>query len=98
MHAGTAVFVLNIGGKSEVWSSPMASPKGGAHAAYASQGPLAVSASSVYGMGQPMPMPMSLPMAMPLQQGVAQQQQVCLVSVLATSPCFTATMRKHRQL
>ncbi|KAL3162284.1 hypothetical protein ABBQ32_009976 [Trebouxia sp. C0010 RCD-2024] len=72
---GTAVFVLNIGGKSEVWSSPMASPKGGAHAAYASQGPLAVSASSVYGMGQPMPMPMSLPMAMPLQQGVAQQQQ-----------------------
>ncbi|KAL3147575.1 hypothetical protein ABBQ38_014628 [Trebouxia sp. C0009 RCD-2024] len=72
---GTAVFVLNIGGKSEVWSSPMASPKGGAHAGYASQGPLAVSASSVYGMGQPMPMPVSLPMSMPMQQGFAQQQQ-----------------------
>ena len=75
------MFVLNIGGKSEVWSSPMASPKGGAHAGFASQGPLAVSASSVYGMGQPMSMPMSLPM----QQGYAQPQQVRYKSLML--PC-----------
>lgn len=90
MCAGTAVFVLNIGGKSEVWSSPMASPKGGAHVGYASQGPLAVSASSVYGMGQPMPMPMSLPMSMPMQQGYAQPQQVrCETSDLGTWSILT---------
>lgn len=49
----------------------MTSPKGGA-AGYASQGPLAVSASSVYGMGQPM----SMSMSMPMQQGFGQAQQV----------------------
>lgn len=70
---GTAVFVLNIGDKAEVWSSPLASPKGGAYAGYASQGPLAVSASSVYGMSQPMAM--SMPMSMPMQQGYMQAQQ-----------------------
>lgn len=50
----------------------MTSPKGGAYAGYASQGPLAVSASSVYGMGQPM----SMSMSMPMQQGLGQAQQV----------------------
>lgn len=83
--AGTAVFVLNTGGKSEVWSSPMASPKGGAHGGYASLGPLAVSASSVYGMGQPMPMPMSMPM----QQAYAQPQQVQYQILLLMLLCVT---------
>ena len=71
-NAGTAVFVLNIGDRSEVWSSPLASPKGGAFAGYASQGPLAVSASSVYGMPQPAP----VPVAIPVQQVYQQPQQV----------------------
>lgn len=63
----------------------MASPKGGAHSGYASQGPLAISASSVYGMGQPMPMPMSMPM----QQAYAQPQQVQSQSLLLMLLCVT---------
>ena len=63
--AGTAVFVLTIGDKSEVWSSPLGSPMKGAQGGYIAQGPLAVSASSVYGMSQPMP---TQQMHMPAQQ------------------------------
>ena len=88
VNAGTAVFVLNIGDKAEVWSSPLASPKGGAYAGYASQGPLAVSASSVYGMSQPMAM--FMPMSMPMQQGYMQAQQVNHTTPFSNAWIYTA--------
>lgn len=52
LPAGTAVFVLNIGSKSEVWSGDLGSPKGAAQGGFMAQGPIAVSA---YGMNQTMP-------------------------------------------
>ncbi len=63
MPTGTAVFVLNIGDKGEVWSG-IGSPKG--QAGYMSQGPIAVSASPAYGLNQ----------SMSIQQGYMPAQQV----------------------
>lgn len=48
------MFVLNIGSRSEVWSGELGSPKGAAQGGYMAQGPIAVAASSAYGMSQPM--------------------------------------------
>lgn len=48
------MFVLNIGSRSEVWSGELGSPQGAAQGGYMAQGPIAVAASSAYGMSQPM--------------------------------------------
>ncbi|DBB00955.1 hypothetical protein WJX77_000085 [Trebouxia sp. C0004] len=63
---GTAVFVLNIGSRSEVWSGELGSPKGAAQGGYMAQGPIAVAASSAYSMSQPMSAQQGY---MPAQQG-----------------------------
>ena len=73
LSAGTAVFVLNIGNRSEVWGSPVNSPRMQSQGMYIAQGPLADSAPAGYSSAQPVMLQQAY---MPAQQVQSARQNV----------------------